>query len=57
MNNMSEIVDKLKKGAVDRCQEWIIEAREPQRRLQINMRMIWKWCVWQMNGQNLSGPH
>ncbi len=28
MNNMSEIVDKLKKGAVDRCRERIIEARE-----------------------------
>jgi len=25
---MSELIDKLKKGAVDRCRERIIEARE-----------------------------
>jgi hypothetical protein len=28
MNNTSELIDKLKKGAVDRCRERIIEARE-----------------------------
>jgi len=28
MNNMSELIDKLKKGAVDRCRERIIKARE-----------------------------
>jgi hypothetical protein len=28
MNNMSGLIDKLKKGAVDRCRERIIEARE-----------------------------
>ena len=28
MNTMSELIDKLKKGAVDRCRERIIEARE-----------------------------
>jgi hypothetical protein len=27
MNNTSELIDKLKKGAVDRCRERIIEAR------------------------------
>jgi uncharacterized protein with PIN domain len=27
-NNTSELVDKLKKGAVDRCRERIIEARQ-----------------------------
>jgi len=28
MNNTSAIIDKLKKGAVDRCRERIIEGRE-----------------------------
>jgi hypothetical protein len=28
MNNMPELIDKLKKGAVDRCRERVIEARE-----------------------------
>jgi hypothetical protein len=28
MNNMSELIDKLKKGAVDRCRERIIEAQQ-----------------------------
>ena len=28
MNNMTELIDKLKKGAIDRCRERIIEARE-----------------------------
>ena len=28
MNNMSELIDKLKKGAVDRCRERVIEARQ-----------------------------
>jgi hypothetical protein len=28
MNNASELIDKLKKGAVDRCRERIIESRE-----------------------------
>ena len=28
MNNTSELIDKLKKGVVGRCREWIIEARE-----------------------------
>jgi hypothetical protein len=28
MNNTSELIDKLKKGAVDRCRERIIEARK-----------------------------
>jgi hypothetical protein len=28
MNNMSELIDKLKKGAVDRCRERVIEARK-----------------------------
>jgi len=28
MNTMSELIDKLKKGAVDRCRERIIKARE-----------------------------
>jgi hypothetical protein len=28
MNNTSELIDKLKKGAVDRCRERIIEARQ-----------------------------
>lgn len=28
MNNMPGLIDKLKKGAVDRCRERIIEARE-----------------------------
>jgi hypothetical protein len=27
MNNTSELIDKLKKGAVDRCRERIIEAQ------------------------------
>jgi hypothetical protein len=27
-NTTSELIDKLKKGAVDRCRERIIEARE-----------------------------
>jgi hypothetical protein len=27
INNTSELIDKLKKGAVDRCRERIIEAR------------------------------
>jgi len=27
-NNMSGLIEKLKKGAVDRCRERIIEARE-----------------------------
>jgi len=26
--NTSELIDKLKKGAVYRCREWIIEARQ-----------------------------
>jgi hypothetical protein len=26
--NMTEIIDKLKKGAIDRCRERIIEARQ-----------------------------
>ena len=28
MNTASELIDKLKKGAVDRCRERIIEARQ-----------------------------
>jgi hypothetical protein len=28
MSNTSEVIDKLKKGAVDRCRERIIEARQ-----------------------------
>jgi hypothetical protein len=28
INNTSELIDKLKKGAVDRCRERIIKARE-----------------------------
>jgi len=28
MNNMSELIDKLKKGAIDRCRERIIEAQQ-----------------------------
>jgi hypothetical protein len=35
MNNMSEIVYKLQKGAVDRCRERIIEARENPRETKI----------------------
>jgi hypothetical protein len=27
-NNMSKLIDKLKKGAVDRCRERVIEARK-----------------------------
>jgi hypothetical protein len=28
LNNMTELMDKLKKGAIDRCRERIIKARE-----------------------------
>ncbi|HUW85638.1 MAG TPA: hypothetical protein VMV55_02050 [Methanoregula sp.] len=28
MNNMTELIDKLKKGAVNRCRERVIEARQ-----------------------------
>jgi hypothetical protein len=28
LDNMTELIEKLKKGAVDRCRERIIEARE-----------------------------
>jgi len=28
MNNMSGLIDKLKKGAIDRCRERVIESRK-----------------------------
>jgi len=37
MNNMSELIDKLKKGAIDRCRERVIEARQKPKEKSITM--------------------
>jgi hypothetical protein len=36
-NTMSELIDKLKKGAIDRCRERVIEARQNPKEKSITM--------------------